>query len=177
MVYEIPVKEITKENFSAFGKYFNEKGSAPTFSDTSFDWWNEVGLVDIKGGLSFGVVQPRYNAGFSERAFERHSRTPEILIPMDEDIIVLVGKRDTFSGKRPEPEDFEAFLAPRGTAVCIGAGVWHHAPMVTGVSSRVFVIYREKTASEDNTVKDLSRMDLTVKVIPPGSKKSSDLKE
>jgi ureidoglycolate hydrolase len=54
---------------------------------------------------------------------------------------------------------------PRGTAVCLNAGVWHHAPMVKGVSSRVVVIFKEKTSSEDNTLKDLNSMDLIVKVV------------
>jgi hypothetical protein len=49
LIYEVPAKNITKENISEYGKYFDEKGTIPTFSDVSFDWWNEVGLVDING--------------------------------------------------------------------------------------------------------------------------------
>jgi ureidoglycolate lyase len=164
MIYEVPLKNITRENFSSFGKYFNEKGTIPTFSDAGFDWWNEIGLADIPGKLSFGIVRPKYNPEFSEKSFEQHKHTPEILIPVDEDVIVLAGRRNAFIEEMPKPEDFEAFLVPRGTIVSLDAGVWHHAPMVKGASSRVVVIFKEKTSSDDNTMKDLSQMDLIIKV-------------
>lgn len=164
LIYEIPVKEITRENITAYGQYFDTKGITPDFSDASFDWWNEIGLADINGRASFGIVNPKFNAEFSERVFEQHNSTPEVLIPIDEDVIVLVGKKDAFIKDAPKPEDFEAFLVPKGSAVCLNAGVWHHAPMVKGVSSRVFVIFKEKTSFNDCLMKDLTPMDLTIKV-------------
>lgn len=164
MIYEVALKNITRENIREFGDYFDVAGVEPTYSDAIFDWWNEVGFADLGGRASFGIVQPRFNPEFSETIFEQHSNTPEVLIPIDEDIIVLVAKKDAFSDGIPRLGDFDAFLVPKGTAVSLKPGVWHHAPMVMGVSSRVFVIFKEKTSFEDCLTKDLRSIGLTIKV-------------
>lgn len=129
MVYEITLKKITKENFFYYGKYYDESERIPNYSDSSFDWWNAVGIIDIQGRTSLGVVKSNFNSEFSEQVFEQHNNTPEVLIPIDDDVILLLGKEQVFCNEIPSKGDFEAFQVPRGKAVSINPGVWHHAPM------------------------------------------------
>jgi ureidoglycolate hydrolase len=164
MVYKIALKSITKDNFSDYGKYFDESDITPTYSDTAFDWWNAVGIIDIQGKTSLGVVKPNFNSEFAEQVFEQHSKTPEVLIPIDDDVIVLVGKVKAFDNAVPDEDDFEAFLVPKGKAVSLNPGVWHHAPMTLSGSVRTIVLFKENTSFEDIVVKDLSKQELTVKV-------------
>jgi ureidoglycolate hydrolase len=164
MVYEIQLKKITKSNFEHYGSYFDENGTDPTYSDKYFDWWNAVGIIQIEGRSSLGIVRPKSNPFFSEQVFEQHNNTPEVLIPLDEDVIILLGKASAFDTAVPSKDSFEAFLVPKGTAVSLNPGVWHHAPMVMSQYSRVMVLFKENTSFEDSIVKDLSSLDMTVKV-------------
>lgn len=164
MVYEIALKSITKDNFSQYGQYFDESDTVPTYSDSAFDWWNAVGIIDIQGKTSLGVVKPNFNPDFTEAVFERHSKTPEALIPIDDEVIVLVSKEHAFDNHVPTEDDFEAFLVPKGKAVSLNPGIWHHAPMTLRGSVRTIVLFKENTSFEDNVVKDLSQHELIVKV-------------
>jgi ureidoglycolate hydrolase len=129
MIYEIALKKINKDNFRDYGTYIDESGIAPTYSDPAFDWWNALSILQIEGNTSLGIVRPNYNPEFSEQVFEQHNHTPEVLVPIDDDVIVLVGKTTAFDHDMPLVEDFEAFLVPKGMAVSLNPGVWHHAPM------------------------------------------------
>jgi len=164
MIYEIALKKINKDNFSDYGTYIDENQIAPTYSDSAFDWWNAVGTIDIEGKTSVGFVRPNFNPEFSEQVFEAHNHTPEVLVPIDDDVIVLVGKKTAFDNELPAKEDFEAFLVPTGMAVCLNPGVWHHAPMTLSGSVKTLVLFKENTSFEDTTVKDLKEQGLVIKV-------------
>lgn len=164
MLYDVQLKKISKENFASFGGYFDESSSVPVSAERYFSWWNGVGIIDIKGRTSVGVVRPVFNPDFSETIFEQHRNTPEVLIPVDEDVILLLGKEAAFKNEIPSKEDFEAFLVPRGTVVSINPGVWHHSPMAMNKFSRVIVLFKENTSQNDNAVRNTRNVDLTVKV-------------
>lgn len=164
MIYEVSLKKINQSNFADYGEYLDESEMTPTASEECFDWWNAVGFIDIEGRTSLGVVKPKYNSRFTEEVFEQHNKTPEVLIPMDEDVILLLAKEDAFKNEIPSNDDFEAFLVPRGTVVTLKPGVWHHAPMVLEKESRVLVLFKENTSFEDIIVKDLGKVGITVMV-------------
>src|SRR5437763_14136057 len=109
MIYEIALKKINKENFRDYGTYIDESDIAPTYSDSAFDWWNADGIIDIDGKTSVGVVRPNFSADFSEQVIEAQNQTPEVLVPIDDDVMVLVGKKTAFDHVMPAMEDFEAF--------------------------------------------------------------------
>ena len=164
MIYEIALKKINKENFRDYGTYIDESDIAPSYSDSAFDWWNAVGIIDIDGKTSVGVVRPNFNPDFSEQVFEAHNQTPEVLVPIDDDVIVLVGKKTAFDHGMPAMEDFEAFLLPKGMAVSLNTGIWHHAPMTLSSSVKTLVLFKENTSFEDTIVKDLKEQELVIKV-------------
>jgi|UPI0004021EF4 ureidoglycolate hydrolase len=164
MIYEIALKKINIENFCDYGTYIDESGIAPTYSDSAFDWWNAVGILEIEGNTSIGIVRPHFNPEFSEQLFEQHNLTPEVLVPIDDDAIVLVGKKTAFDNGMPAKEDFEAFLVPKGMAVSLNPGIWHHAPMTLSGSVKTLVLFKENTSFEDTIVKDLKEQGLVIKV-------------
>ncbi|MFJ5713051.1 ureidoglycolate lyase [Neobacillus sp. NPDC093127] len=164
MIYEIALKKINNDNFSDYGTYIDESEIAPTYSDSAFDWWNAVGIFPIEGNISMGVVRPNFNPEFSEQVFEAHNLTPEVLVPIDDNVIVLVGKKRAFDNGMPAKEDFEAFLVPKGMAVSLNPGIWHHAPMTLSGSVKTLVLFKENTSFEDTIVKDLKEQGLVIKV-------------
>lgn len=164
MVYDVLLKRITKENFAEFGEYLDERSTMPTSAEANFDWWNEIGIIDLKGRISVGVVKPVFHQDFSETVFEQHSNTPEVLVPLDEDVVLLLGRKDAFATGNMSGDAFSAFLVPRGAVVSIRPGIWHHAPMVLNRSSRVIVLFSENTSLADNTLKNVGKDGNAVRV-------------
>jgi ureidoglycolate hydrolase len=163
MVYELELNRVTKENFSDFGIYLEEPEGTPDYSDSLFDWWNACAEAETGGDISFGFVLAKPCQEPVQEIFEQHRGTPEVLIPLDRDIIIIVGKPKAFEGI-PEKENFRAFTIPKGTAVILSKGVWHYAPAVVSDPARIMVIFKKGTSEKDKLVKDLSTYGMLVKV-------------
>ena len=88
---------------------------------------------------------------------ERHMNTPELLMPIGGDMIVVVGPPDypKEPERLPEPSRFRAFRVTEGTAIVFKPGVWHWAPFAVRKTIRLLVIYVAGTSESDATVVDL----------------------
>ena len=84
-------------------------------------------------------------------ATECHSRTAEMLLPLDAD--VLMHFAPATPPTEPVPLDkIRVFRIPRGTMVVIKPGTWHHAPFVIdGNCANVLVALPERTYASDCT--------------------------
>lgn len=165
MEIQVKAKLITQDNFREYGRYINVSTENPTYADDYFHWWNELDIIELGGKASIGMVRPNFNPQFDERLFEQHNHSPEMLCPLDRDIIVLVGKSDVFDVEPIDKDKFDAFIVPRGTIVGLNPGVWHHAPMVFAESGNVLVIFKEDTSIDDMITKDLKSLGIEVRVI------------
>ena len=88
------------------------------------------------------------------RAVEYHTRTSEIILPLNDDIVLHVAPA---TNGVPAPEETHAFLVPKGTMVQLKPGVWHLCPLPANVESlRALIILPECTYANDCTVVDLT---------------------
>lgn len=163
MAYVLKLQKVNKENFSSFGVYVEGPEGIPAYSDHLFDWWNNTAEAEIGGDVSFGFVQTKPRPEITQQIFEQHRDTSETLLPLDNDIILIVGRNQAFDGI-PQKEDFQAFLVPRGTAVILNKGVWHYAPATLKDSAAVMVIFKKGTSENDKIVKDLETYHQLIKV-------------
>lgn len=83
---------------------------------------------------------------------EYHTTTPEMILPMNDDMIIHVAPA---SAGTPVPELTEAFLVPKGTLVKINAAIWHLAPLPVNEDELcAMIILPECTYANDCTVVD-----------------------
>lgn len=85
---------------------------------------------------------------------EQHDLATELLLPLDGDIVCFVAP--ACAAAFP-PEQTEAFLVPRGTAVAINPGVWHKAPFPAASQTvNTLVLLPERTYAVDCRVQTLA---------------------
>ena len=75
---------------------------------------------------------------------------------MDDDVVLHVAP----ASKDPVPQLTEAFLVPKGTAVCLNAGVWHLAALPVNMDeAHVLIVLPERTYNNDCVVVEYPEQD------------------
>ena len=88
---------------------------------------------------------------------EYHTTTPEIILPLNDDMIIHVAPA---SAGTPVPELTKAFLVPKGTLVKINSAIWHLAPLPAHAEElKAMIILPECTYANDCTVVDYPEKD------------------
>jgi ureidoglycolate lyase len=154
---KLKVQSIRDETFAPFGRIVGAPETEPTVRLEGMDYWAGItSLPDLEGGYSVGYAT-QAKRPFVQASAERHLRTPELLMPVGGDMVVVVGPADHMGEpeRLPDPDRFAAFSVPEGEAVIFGPGVWHWAPFAVDETIRLLVIYAAGTAEGDAVVVDL----------------------
>lgn len=146
-------KPITETNFSKYGRVAAPPASEPLAADDTFAFWSDVANYEIDGATEIGFCTVYRQDRDVVDWMERHDKTPEILVPIDGPFVLPVMTADG---------EVEAFRAEPGTAVVIGAGVWHSAcKPVEASETTYFVIFRRGTPQEDVIKKDIEPIEIS----------------
>ena len=83
---------------------------------------------------------------------EYHTAVGEVILPLDNDILIHVAEASP-PGAGVPVDDIEVFRVPRGTAVSLRPGIWHHAPFtVNDDPANVLIVLPERTYANDCVV-------------------------
>ncbi|UCE07334.1 MAG: ureidoglycolate lyase [bacterium] len=146
---------ITKENFNKFGKVVTSPTTKPTAQAADYKFWSDLANYLINGETEIGLCTVYQQPTTEISGMERHTRTPEILIPIDAPLVVPL-LRDGDSA-----EQAEAFQVTIGQAVVIDEGIWHGACLPVGrKESSYFVIFRRNTPQEDVEKKEVTTIEI-----------------
>ena len=178
-VIQLTVQQTNAHNFAGYGSVVpyplldrTEAAYKPTFSGTGFSWYGRLLRERFEGDLSFGMVVPEASQSFEQHIFERHQKTVELLVPLDGDVVLILGQTGAIAQPLyPEHRDgtidplleqrFGAFRVAAGQAVILGRGIWHYAPLAAQ-RTRVLTCYREGTERDDVEAVDLAEVDVRV---------------
>ncbi|MDD3339059.1 MAG: DUF4867 family protein [Lachnospiraceae bacterium] len=150
----IKVETLTRDAFAPFGTYYdmaNPEGyslNGPLhrfFPDRMSESYNtRVGFspILVKKPAEMKITQVEY-----------HTTTPEMILPVNDDMILHVAPA---SAGTPVPELTKAFMVPKGTLVKVNTAVWHLCPLPAQVDElQALIILPECTYANDCTVVDL----------------------
>jgi len=150
----LKLQEITPENIAGYGTLI-DAGIAEPLADTPlFKYWNDLSVASLDGGVCFGVVETRPSS-LACTAFERHVKTSETLIPMNGDVVLVMGKPTP--GDYPDPKTVAAFRLPQGKAVTLDPGTWHFAPLAAGKPVKSMVVFKQGTPDNDLLVREMDQ--------------------
>ncbi len=137
----ISVKAISVEFFQPYGQIVQQPLTQPTAEGETFSFWSDIARYHIQGNTEIGLCTVTSPPDNRVSDFERHLKTPEILIPADTPFILPLLSNDG---------QVEAFRVNIGEAVVIHAGVWH-GPCIPAEKSDAtyYVIFRQHTPAED----------------------------
>lgn len=135
-------------SFAPYGQYIATVLRDPDSRGEELSFWNKIATMDHEGRTSVSIVQTYGKNGLEEHTLERHAKTSEVLIPT-EDIIVVAALSKADNPKIPDLNSVKAFSVPKGSAIRLKKGVWHHAPLTKAEVVNTFVLFYENTPIED----------------------------
>jgi len=140
---------LTEENLKGFGRLISSGAIAANIDEPEFAFSADIAQFTIQGKTTTGILTGKKRPLALEK-FERHLRTPEILVALENDSLIAMAKP---SETVPEPQHIHLFHVKQGEAFLIVPGTWHWVPFpVDAETCRLLVLFRENTGSEDGGV-------------------------
>ncbi len=134
----------------------------PDFECDRFAWYENLLTITL-GQAEFGLVCPKGDSGFHQPVLERHLHTEEVLVPLKEDVFLVLASANAFDGEI-DPAHFAALYLRAGQGIALKAGVWHEAPKTFAREAPTLVIYRAETGARDKELLQMADVGLEVVV-------------
>ncbi len=148
---EIKAGVLNARNFSDYGQVITAYEGEPMADDDVITYYGKVGEISCDGLLSTGYLVGHKRA-FSTDKLERHMNTPEVLVALDGDALILAALPD----EQGNVENVSAFHIKQGEAVVLDKAAWHWTPFPTEKDYCVFlVIFKDNTESDDLDIREL----------------------
>lgn len=142
---------LSKKNFQPFGQLIEmQAGVKPTVANATIRYWSGLAKARVHEQMEFGIfsVQARER---EVAEMERHNRSPELLVSLEGDSILVLAPRSPprTSRAHPDPLQVKAFVMKQGQAVILAKGTWHALPFPLSEKSKFLVGFRDGTAEKD----------------------------
>jgi ureidoglycolate lyase len=151
----IKVKELTKDNFSEFGSFYN---LVDLKGNNLGDFYPDHVRNPVSGELplAFSGLNVHKVDRMIVDTVEYHNYTGEILLPLDTDVVIHVAP----ASNEIHPEATEAFIVKKGTVVRLDVGVFHLAPFsIEKDEGHVMIALPERTYFNDCVVINYEQKD------------------
>jgi ureidoglycolate hydrolase len=144
----VPVVEARKTDISEYGIVVYTEGKLPDAETEDFSFWDGLGELEFSSG-SVGLVRSYPHSSHTCPSLERHGKSPEALIPVNGDIVVVCALSKMEEPREVNQNTLKALMVQKGEALILHPGVWHYAPMVRDTVVDTFVIFRKDTLLND----------------------------
>jgi len=139
------IEKVTSENSSQFGTYIQIRDAQPAYKGEDFSFFKNLGVVPFSEDTGFSVVETYMDQTAEISGLERHKDSCEIIIPSDQNIILILGT----GADCPDTDSLKALEIEVGTAFVVNKNVWHCAPISTGAKTNVFILLNQNTPDTD----------------------------
>ena len=150
----IKAEPITREAFAPFGTFYdmlNPDGYA--LEGEIHKFYPDRISESCPTRVGYSPIVVKKTEKMIIKASEYHTTTPEMILPLDDDMIIHVAPA---SGGAIVTDWAKAFIVPKGTLVKINTAVWHLAPLpVHAKELHALIILPECTYANDCTAVDL----------------------
>lgn len=148
----IKAGKLTPAGFRAYGYVISTARGKPLFDNSELTCWSKVSLLEVGKTASTSVLFCHRRQPVVKK-LERHARTPEVLVGLEGDSVVCVGKP---SPGRGAIRGIRAFYLRQGDAIAMHAGTWHYPPFpVKAKQCKLLVLFASGTEASDLEYMDL----------------------
>lgn len=157
----IKAQKLTFETFAPYGTYYNlTEPSGYSLNGELHRFFPDRMAESYTSRAAFSPILVRKPDVMKITQAEYHTTTPELILPLNDDMVVHVAPA---SGGLPVPELTEAFIVPKGTLLKINTAIWHLAPLPVHENElQALIILPECTYANDCTVVDYKEEDYFV---------------
>jgi ureidoglycolate lyase len=147
---KVKPKELSLESFLKYGRFaklINPDG--PSVGPKIHEFFRDQLVFSYASPFPVGISVSRVrDRPKIVTVTEIHRDTGEVLLPLTGDVYCHVGMCSGHDD--PDFSKFEVFRVPKGTAIMLNNGVWHHAAYsCTGEDVDVLVLLPERTYAND----------------------------
>jgi len=148
----IKASKLTSRGFGPYGQIISTAKGNPSSANDELTCWSKVSLLNFGKTASTTLLLCHRRESIVKK-LERHVHSPEVLVALEGDSIICVGKpssdRDAIRGLR-------AFHLRGGEAIAMHAGTWHYLPFpVKAKQCKLLVLFSSKTEESDLKFRDL----------------------
>jgi ureidoglycolate hydrolase len=148
----IKASKLTPAGFRPYGHVISTATGNPSSVNNELTCWSKVSLLQVGKTASTTLLFCHRRRPVVKK-LERHVHSPEVLVPLDGDSVICVGKpssgRDAIRGIR-------AFYLRQGEAIAMHAGTWHYLPFpVKAKQCKLLVLFSSRTEESDLKFRDL----------------------
>lgn len=147
----LKARSLSRSQLEGYGQPIDERGLEPLDENEDFTYWDKITELEMGDVASTGVVHA-YRDDLVFEELERHLRTPETLVVLEGDAIVVCGQTD----ENDEIVEPRPFLMTTGEAMSMYPGTWHSPPAPADGECRVLVLFRSGTPENDLEIRPLS---------------------
>ena len=123
----IKAKKITAEAFAPYGQFYPlDKPTGYALKGEIHRFFPDRLTVSSNTELGFSTIIVEKPEEMKITSVEYHTTTPELIMPLNDDMIVHVAPA---SAGTPVTDLTEAFIVPKNTMIKINTAIWHLAPL------------------------------------------------
>ncbi len=154
-MFTIKAEKITYESFAPFGTFYSMTNpDGCSLNGELHRFFPDRISVPYNTQAGFSSILVKKPEKMHITQVEYHVTTPEIIMPLNDDMIIHVSPA---SGGQPRTELTKAFIVPKGTMVKLNTAIWHLAPLPASADElNALIILPECTYAIDCPVIDLT---------------------
>lgn len=151
---KVKAERLTQEGFSPFGVFYSMTNPQGYSLNGELHQFFPDRISEFYGTrVGFSPIQVKKPEKMIVTQVEYHTTTPEIILPLNDDMILHVAPA---SGGVPVTHLTKAFVVPKGVMIKINTAIWHLAPLPANEQElHAMIILPECTYANDCTVIDL----------------------
>jgi ureidoglycolate lyase len=151
MSKNLKVMNLTEDNFKEFGSVINIKNKRPDDGDQNFEWYEKLGSFKETQNISLNILKAKKRK-FEIDKLEYHNETPEAVIPMGGESVVIVVAPE---GDLDESK-IKAFYINKNEGVMLNKGVRHFIPYPLEADAECLIVFKHGTGANDLIYEQLS---------------------
>jgi ureidoglycolate lyase len=144
----VPIESMSVD-FQSYGVCVSVDNRQPDYDSPEFKFWNKLGIIESQNKCSICMVESYPQKQSLSTVFECHTRTGETLIPVENDVLLVLGLSKNSQHNEMDYDSVKAFLVRKGTAVILNPGTWHYAPIAQHEMVHTFVVFDHATPDSD----------------------------
>ena len=159
----IKPKEITRENFAAYGDLISSESVKPIDINAGyakrFDNLAKINTAKDKGETIVSIFSAlKRSFPMKIDMMEKHPLGSQAFIPMKESIfLALVAPQ----GHKPEIDKIESFIIPKGMGINYKPGIWHF-PLIS-LENMNFLVVDRKGPGDNLVIQNLEKENILLK--------------
>jgi ureidoglycolate hydrolase len=152
---KIKVDVLSAKKFQPYGDVLSETKDQPMADDDVITYYGQISKIAFGKLVSTGFLLGHKRALVTNK-LERHAKTPEVLVALENDAIILAALSEPDGDS---VKDISAFYVKQGQAVVLNKRTWHWTPFpTTAETCKFLVMFNDQTEFEDLTIKDLEEV-------------------